>query len=470
MKDRRNMAKLWGGRFKARTNPAFEYFSSSISCDYKLAEYDIRASRAHARMLKKIRILSATELRAILKGLDTIEKTLGKFAQGFVSRKYEDIHSFIESELVRIAGPSAKKIHTARSRNDQVNQAVRMYCKDAAFNVIRHLSALQLSILRQARRNEHVAIAGYTHLQKAQPILVSHQFLSYIEALERSKNQIEDCLGRIDVLTLGSGALAGSTIAIDREAVRKELGFASVSGNSLDSVGSRDFMSELAFALAQLGVTLSRVAEDFLIGQIEELSWYEIPEELCTGSSMMPQKRNPDFLELARGASAILIGNSTALLALQKGLPGSYNRDLQWDKEPLFASVEITTQILHLFRVFFDGLKVNAANAKKSLQSDSLCATDVAELLVQKGVAFRVAHETVGQFVLACAERKMALRAAPPTTLESFFGKNAAAVRGLLDPEASVRHKKSVGSTSPAEVRKQINRWERALSNASIQI
>lgn len=462
--------KIWGGRFKGKTNPAFEYFSSSVSEDHKLAVCDLHASAAHCKMLAKIGILAPAASRKILAALAKIEKDLARREREFLERTHEDIHSFIESELVRLAGPEAKKIHTARSRNDQVNQATRMYCKDAATDLARLISEVQIAILAQARRNKDLVVPGYTHLQKAQPILLAHQFLSYVEALERSKAQLADALKRIDVLTLGSGALAGTSIPIDREAVRKELGFASISSNSLDAVGSRDFAAEFVFVLALLAVNLSRVAEDFLIGQMEEHGWYEIPEELCTGSSMMPQKRNPDFLELARGAASILIGNATSLLALMKGLPGSYNRDLQWDKRPLFESRELVTQILYLYRVFFEGLKVNAAKASAGAKNDALCATDLAEHLVRKGMAFRDAHEKVGELALYCAERKIALRAAPSDVTSRIFGKLAAGIREALDPQRSVQAKKSYGSTSPAEVARQFKEWEKRLKNAPLHV
>ncbi len=455
--------KMWGGRFKKKTNAAFEYFSSSLAEDYKLAAFDIEASKVHCRALERAGIIGKASRMRLVRAFDAIARDLAKHQGEFIERKYEDIHSFLESELLRRAGPDAKKLHAGRSRNDQVNQATRMYCKSAGGNLLRLIAEVQTAVVKQAKRHEGLVVAGTTHLQKAQPILLSHQFLSYVEALERSKERLEDSLKRVDVLTLGSGALAGTSLAIDRKWVARELGFGRISANSLDAVGSRDFVAEFVSALALLGVQLSRMAEDFLIGQIDEIGWYDIPEDLCTGSSMMPQKKNPDFLELARGAAGILVGNTVSLLVVTKGLPGSYNRDLQWDKKPLFDSVELVTQVLFLYRVFFEGLKVNAERARASAEDAALCATDVAEYLVTRGVSFREAHEKTGEWVRACAEKGLPLKAAGRGLLGRFFGKAAAGIPALLDPGASVRRKKSLGGTSPAEVRRQIREWERRL-------
>ena len=455
--------KMWGGRFKKGPHPAFEYFSSSLAEDHKLAAFDIEASKAHCRALGRAGILKRPVVVKITRALDAIGRDLARRKPDFGARRYEDIHSYLESELIRRAGPDAKRLHAGRSRNDQVNQATRMYCKAASLNLVRLTAEVQAAVLKQAKKNEGLVVAGYTHLQKAQPILLAHQFLSYIEALERAKERFTDGLKRIDVLTLGSGALAGTSIPLDREWVRKTLGFSALSANSLDAVGSRDFAAEFVSSIALLGVQLSRMAEDFLIGQMDEIGWYEIPEGLTTGSSMMPQKKNPDFLELARGAAGILTGNTVAFFTLLKGLPGSYNRDLQWDKRPLFESVEIATQLLALFRIFFDGLKVNTARAAASGRDDLLCATDIAEYLVAEGMTFRDAHEKTGDLVRYCADRRLPLKRAPEALLRGLFGKAARGIPALLDPAASVKRKKSAGGTSPAEVRKQILTWERKL-------
>ena len=460
--------KIWGGRFKGKINPAFDYFSSSLSEDYKLASCDIRSSKVHCRMLQRMGLLSRTESRRILSALDAIYKSLDSYEKDFSSRRFEDIHSFIEKELIRRVGVGAKKINTARSRNDQVNQSTRMYCKESVERFVVLIGEVQLAIVNQAERHKHLVIAGLTHLKKAQPILFSHQLLSYVESLERSKDQLRDALKRIDILTLGSGALAGTSIRIDREWVRKQLNFSGISTNSLDAVGSRDFLAEFLFILAHLGVQLSRVAEDFLIGQMDEIGWYEIPEELCTGSSMMPQKKNPDFLELARGAASALIGNSHSLLILLKGLPSSYNRDLQWDKRPLFHSVELTTQLLTLFRIFFKGLKINKDRVQASLADDSLCATDLAEYLVQQGLPFRDAHERVGRFVGFCEDHDIPLKGASLQAVKKYLGGPIRNLLGLLDPKSSVSRKKSTGSTNPVEVNRQLKKWRRKLSHESL--
>ena len=282
-------------------------------------------------------------------------------------------------------------------------------------------------------------------------------------AEHRSRERLEDSLKRIDVLTLGSGALAGTNLPIDRAWVKKQLGFSRISQNSLDAVGDREFVVELVQIIATLGVELSRIAEDLLIGQIEEIGIYELPEELCTGSSMMPQKKNPDFLELARGVSGSLVGNATALLVLLKGVPGSYNRDLQWDKKPLFESVELIEEVLGLFEILFSKLRVNQFQAMVSLKNDQLCSTDLAEAMVLKGVPFREAHERVGRLVAHCESEGMSLREASPSVQKLFLGERIPQLGRWLDVEQSVKQKKSFGSTGPGQVKLQIRQWERKI-------
>jgi argininosuccinate lyase len=455
--------KLWGGRFKKPTHPGFERFSSSLPVDCELAVYDLEASRAHANGLARAGILSRAAAAKIVKALDAIAKDLPRLAAQFGRRDIEDVHSLIESELVRRVGDDAKRIHAGRSRNDQVNVATRLYCKRRLEAVELEISRLQVAVVASAKSHRGIVVSGMTHLQKAMPVLWSHWLLCYAEALDRSKTVIADTRRRLDVLTLGSGALAGSGLAIDREAVRKELGFASVSRNSLDAVGSRDFVSETLYALAHLGVNLSRIAEDLLIFQIEELGMVDLPEELCTGSSMMPQKKNADFLELARGASSILIGNSTALFALQKGLPSSYNRDLQWDKEPLFRSMKLVEEMLPIFTVLFKGTKLRPERAAKSIVNDQLAATDLAEALVEAGLPFRDAHERVGRLVREAESDGVQLRKVPDAKALEILGPSVKNWKVVLDPALSVNRKRTSGSTRPSEVDRQIARWEKEL-------
>jgi argininosuccinate lyase len=454
--------KLWGSRFKHQLNPLFKSFSSSLSEDYRLAPFDIEASKAHCIMLQRIGILKPANAKRLLRGFDLIKKRLPTYKKDFLGRKFEDIHSFLELELERVAGKEAQKIHTGRSRNDQVNQATRLYVKDAIVGMYALISGLQKSVLKQARRHEKCILPGMTHLQKAQPILLAHQFLSYVESMERSKERLREVYARADVLSLGSGAIAGTALPLQREWMKKKLGLSRLSLNSLDAVGSRDFITELVFDLALIGVDLSRIAEDMLLGQIEELGWFESPESLCTGSSMMPQKKNADFLELSRGSAAILIGNVNALLILMKGLPSSYQRDLQWDKTPLFKSVELTHDLLALFREWFDGLKVNQDNIKKSLGGDFWAATDIAEHLVQRGIPFRQAHHRVGSLVRFCMDKGIYLAEAPPEILRKLLGP---AFKKLpsLQPLACVTRKKSLGGTAPSLVSSQLRRWEKGI-------
>ncbi|MFT5206325.1 MAG: argininosuccinate lyase [Candidatus Omnitrophota bacterium] len=455
--------KLWGGRFSHATHAGFEAFSSSLPTDWKLAPYDLRASKVHCQMLVKIKILDKVSGQKIIKGLDKIASRIHAYDEDFRGTEYEDIHSLIESELVRIAGSSAKKIHTARSRNDQVNVATRMYCLDHIAQQIDELTHLQKAILSLAKKNQNIVMPGMTHMQKAQPISVAHWLLSYIEFLDRSKGRLKDAVKRLDVLTLGSGALAGTSIPIDREFVRKKLGFAKLSNNSLDAVGSRDVFAELVSTLALLGTDLSRIAEDLLIYQLEEIDLVQLPEELCTGSSMMPQKRNADFLELMRGSASILIGNSMSSLALLKGVPGSYNRDLQWDKEPLFKSIDLMHQLLTISTDLFRGLKINKDSAKRLIANDQLCATDLAEFLVLKGMPFRTAHEKVGKFVSYCEGESIALKDASEKITQSMLGQSRKDIAKILDTTLSVKFKKSSGSTGTIKVSVQIAQWEKKL-------
>jgi argininosuccinate lyase len=456
--------KLWGGRFKKRTHPGFERFSSSLGVDCALAPFDLQASKAHAAALGRAGVISRASAGRIVRALDGIRKDLPKLAGSFGRRDIEDIHSLVEAELVRRVGEDAKRLHAGRSRNDQVNVATRLYCKTHLLAVENEISRLQAVIVRSAKAHQGIVVAGMTHLQKAMPILWSHWLLCYVEALERSKTVLADTRKRLDILTLGSGALAGTGLAIDREAVRRELGFASVSPNSLDAVGSRDFVSETVYALAHLGVNFSRIAEDFMILQIEEMGWLNLPEELCTGSSMMPQKKNADFLELARGASSILIGNCTALFTLQKGLPSSYNRDLQWDKEPLFRSFGLVEEMLPIFAVLFKGTKVRADRAHRSIANDQLAATDLAEALVTAGVPFRDAHERVGKLVQAAEAAGGSLREVPSAQAALILGSQVKNWKTVLDPALSVNRKRTTGSTRPSEVARQIARWEKILN------
>lgn len=453
--------KLWGGRFRKSVHPAFERFSSSLRVDHRLATYDLEATAVHCKMLERAGIIRGKISRRIQKGLEALQKNLSDHEGVFQTHRYEDIHSWIEAELGKKLGPDAGRIHAGRSRNDQVNQAMRMYCRDAIGKIRTSIRAIQQAAIRCARRYPSLVVPGMTHMKKAQPILFAHQLLGYVETLERSKEQLESILGRTDICTLGSGALAGSNLKLDRRWVQKKLGFKTLSHNSWDAVGSRDFVAELIFAIALYGTKLSRISEDLILAQLDEVGWIALPEELCTGSSMMPQKKNPDFLELARGSAAILIGNVSSILTLLKGLPGSYNRDLQWDKTPLFMSVEIIEDVSRLFELLFKGLKLNLERIAQSMGDDQLCATDLAEYLVEQGLTFREAHRRVGELVRYCVEKGLALKAAPASITKKSLGCEKSRIVKLLDTQRSVWRKRGVGSTHPAQVEKQLRLWAR---------
>lgn len=459
--------KLWGGRFSGRPHPLFDKFGSSISFDYRLLEQDLRASAAHCRMLARVRILTRPAALKIERALNRIAKNLPEHLKTLPSSAYEDVHSFIESELVRRVGPEAKRIHTARSRNDQVNEAVRLYCGDHGKAILRSVDDLERAILDSSEKYLDVILPGMTHLQKAQPVLLAHAWLAHIESLERSRERVSDALERMNRLSLGSGAISGSAIPIDREGMARELGHSGCTRNSLDAVGSRDFVAELVFALTLLSCDLSRMAEDFLLGQMEEMGWFLPPENLCTGSSMMPQKRNPDFLELSRGQTALMIGHSCALLTLLKGLPTSYNRDLQWDKKPLFEAVEMIREILPLWTEFFRGVAVNRKRLQVSLSSDALYATDLAEELVIRGMPFREAHERVGMLVKDCEASGTLLRDADTTAQKRHLGTAFRRWRRFFVPEASVKRKNILGGTAPLRVKKEIQLWRSLLRERS---
>lgn len=455
--------KLWGGRFKKANHPLFEKFSSSISYDYHLLPYDLMASMAHCEMLGRIGLLRASSVRQIIGALKKLQKKAPEFMAKLPNSSYEDVHSFIELELVRLIGSDAKRIHAGRSRNDQVNQATRMYCKDKGQQILVRIRSIQKALLRLAQKHKTLAVSGMTHMQKAQPVLVAHMFLAYIDMLDRSGGRLKDALGRLDVLTLGSGALAGSSLPLDREYVRKKLGFARLSGNSYDAVGSRDFVSEFVHALCLLVVDLSRISEDLMLGQLNSFCIFDIPEELCTGSSMMPQKKNADFVELSRGLAALLEGHVVSLISLQKGLPTSYNRDLQWDKKALVESVELILPNLYLWEHLFSHLQISAQKCEASLQDDTLLATDLAELLTRNGMPFREAHERVGQFVAFAEDRELRFKDVSLVDIERLLGKGASKLVKQLNVSYSLRAKTIPGSTGYAPVEQQLRIWEKKL-------
>jgi len=450
-----NMSKMWGGRFNKKTNPLVEEFTRSIQFDKKLAEYDCIGSIAHAKMLGKCNIIAKKDAARIVSGLNSI---LSQIKKGLFKIDYsvEDIHTLIQNALDKKIGKSAGMLHTARSRNDQVSLDIRMYCKKEISSIIGLINGLKSSIKGFSKKNMDVIVPGFTHLQNAQPVLLSHQMLAYCQMLGRDIDRLNGSKMRIDVLPLGSCAISGTSLAIDRNFVAKELGFSKVSSNSMDAVSDRDFVIEIISSLAILGMHLSRLSEDIIIWNSQGYGLVDIGDEFSTGSSMMPQKKNPDVLELVRGKCGTLYGSLVEIMTVMKGLPLTYNRDMQLDKEPLFKSIDVAQSSLKILTELFKNLKVNEGRASELLQDESIYATDIMEYLVKKGVPLKDSHDIVGKIVAYALERKLKLSEVPLRDLRFFSSKFNKDVYGLLDAKKSVNLKNSFGGTSPKQVRKQL--------------
>jgi len=455
-------AKLWGGRFdKKDMDPQVMKFTSSLDIDKVLAEYDLRASEVHVEMLAKIGVITKEEKKELL---DALGELASKIKKGeFKAEGYEDIHSAIQDYVSEKAPLAAKKMHTARSRNEQVVNDVRLYCMDKAGDIQSLIKSLQAEMTDLAERVFGTIIPGYTHLNRAQPVLFSHLVMAYVEMLQRDSERLLDAAGRCDVSVMGSGAIAGSALEADRKFVAEKLGFKKVSANSIDSVSDRDFIAEVTSALCFIAVHLSRIAEDLILYASEEFGFLEIGAEYCTGSSLMPQKKNPDVLELVRGRASNLIGALNTLFVLLKGLPHSYNRDLQEDKKPLFESVELVQQELKIMCGLAGTIKIKKDACEKAFESEFIYATDLAEYLVRKGVAFADAHEAIGNIVKHCIEKNINISDLSVAELKKFSGELGEDAFALLNPATSVANKKTQGSTNPDMVKKEISAWKKKL-------
>ena len=454
--------KMWGSRFKHATDPLVERYTSSIAVDARLAAYDVQGSITHATMLGACKIIPQAEAKRLVKALERIDRLIeqGKFEP---DASAEDIHSQIESMLGAMVGPIAGKLHTARSRNDQVALDLRLYCRDVVGQLSKRIVKLQRALLEVASDHREVVIPGYTHLQRAQPVLLAHHLLAYVEMLGRDHERLADCRERINVLPLGAGALAGTSLPIDRKLVARLLRFPRLAENSLDAVSDRDFVVELLAALSLVAVHLSRFAEDVILWSTEEFGIIELDDAFATGSSLMPQKKNPDVLELIRGQAGVIVGAHVALLTVLKGLPLSYNRDLQWDKPGLFHAVDLTQAALEVLERFVRHLHVRHDRIERLLESEAMCATDVAEYLVQKGVAFRQAHEIVGILIMAAERRGRKLSDFRVSELKQFSSHFDDEARSLFNPRRSVELKLSLGGTSPQGVSHAIDHWRKQL-------
>ena len=458
--------KAWGGVFREPTDKRVEAFSQSVSFDKRLADDDIDASTAHAKMLAACGLLTVTEADAIVAGLEEIRTEIAAGRFEFTAAK-EDIHLHIESALTAKLGDTGRKLHTARSRNDQVATDLRLYCRRAIDRLDRGLIELQRAFLGLARLEQGLVIPGYTHLRRAQPVLASHQLLSWCEKFARDRERLADCRTRTNILPLGSGALAGTSLPIDREHVQQSLGFDGLAANSLDGASDRDFVCELAFVLSLAAVHLSQWAEEWILWSTEEFGFLRLPEGFCTGSSIMPQKINPDVLELVRGKSARMIGNVQSLLVLMKGLPTAYNRDLQEDKEAIFDSIDTLEAMLGVAAPLVAGTKFDHARVTATLERGHLDATSLMEAIIAEGVPQRLAHEAVGHLVRRAMTRNVSLaELSDEEFCREYAGWNGS-LRSALGASRAVERMVSFGSTAPALVADQMAVWQRRLDSAS---
>lgn len=456
--------KLWGGRFAEGTDALLERLSASIHFDQKLAPYDLRGSRAHAAMLAKTGLISQAEGRALEKGLKELEKRVEAGEMNW-DPKLEDVHMNLEKALTALTGPAGEKLHTARSRNDQVALDTRLYLKDAACQVGAELRNLRSVLVQKAKQAGEAPMPGYTHLQRAQPVLAGHHLLAYYQMLTRDQQRLNDLYKRLDYMPLGSGALSGTGLPIDPHFVAKELGFANLIENSLDAVSSRDHLLEFLSFGSILMVHLSRLAEDLILWCSQEFAFAELPDGLSTGSSMMPQKKNPDGAELMRGKSGRVIGNLMALLTVVKGLPLSYNRDLQEDKEPLFDTADTLLLILPVAAKMIEGLKFNFDRMLKAADDPYAPATDLADHLVKKGVPFRRAHGIAGRLVKYAISKNKALSELSLWEIQKEAPEADAQVLSDIKLENMLKARATTpGGTAPKAVRAQGVKAEKDLA------
>lgn len=443
--------KTWGGRFAKPTDPRMERFSSSVHVDGKLAAQDVRGSIAHARMLARQGIITSAEGEQLVKGLEQVALELESGALE-LDPALEDVHTNVERRLTAIAGPVAGKLHTGRSRNDQVATDFALWMREAIGGVRQSLAELRGVLVERAAREVDVVVPGYTHLQRAQPVRLAHHWLAHYEALTRDAGRLADARARMSLSPLGAGALAGSTLPIDRESTARELGFAGPTRNSLDSVSARDAALELLAALAILMVNLSRLCEELVLWSSTEFGFIELDDAFSTGSSLMPQKKNPDAAELVRGKSGRVIGDLVSLLVTLKGLPLSYNRDMQEDKEPVIDAVETANACLGVLAGAIESLRVNAAATAAAASDPMLIATDLADHLVLRSVPFREAHEIVGRVVAHALSEGVALSAIARKTLLSFHPALDIDPAEFFRVERSLEARHATGAPSRARV------------------
>ena len=454
---RKKKTRAWSGRFAEPVDALVQRFTASVSFDRRLALHDIAGSLAHARMLAACGVIGRRDLAAIERGLAKVRAEIraGKFAW---SVENEDVHTSIERRLTEIAGSAGKRLHTARSRNDQVATDVRLWLRGEIDAIVKKLSALEDALLAQAARHAALVMPGFTHLQVAQPVTFGHHLLAYVAMFERDRARLADCRKRVNVLPLGAAALAGTSFPIDRRRVARELGFDAVAENSLDAVSDRDFAIEFTACAALAMMHLSRFAEEIILWMSAPFGFVKIPDRFCTGSSIMPQKKNPDVPELVRGKSGRVFGHLLALLVLMKGQPLAYNKDNQEDKEPLFDTVDTLRDSLDAFAALAAGLQPQSKAMRAAALQGHATATDLADYLVRKGVPFRDAHEAVARAVRAADAAGCDIARLPLKTLKRFSFAIGDDVFKSLTLEGSVASRNHVGGTAPAQVRAAVQR------------
>jgi len=456
--------KFWGGRFKEKTNTLVDQFNASIDFDRRLYEQDIKGSMAHCRMLGERGILSEDETSTIIDTLAEIKRKLDHDDLP-VNEEYEDIHTLVEKTLIEKIGSLGEKLHTGRSRNDQVALDARMYVRDCIQRTLEGIADTQESLLFLAEKNEDVVMPGYTHMQRAQPVLLAHHLLAYFEMFRRDAERFRETLGRTNVMPLGSAALAGSTFDLDRDMVARELAFDEVSRNSIDAVSDRDFVLDFLFSASVLMMHLSRLSEELIIWSTQEFTFVSIADSFCTGSSIMPQKKNPDIPELIRGKTGRVYGDLMALLTTMKGLPLSYNKDMQEDKEVLFDAADTIEACLTIMASLLKSVSFNRERMASAIQSGFLEATDLADYLVRKGLPFRQAHEVVGKMVLFALQEKKELRDLSLREMKNFCRQIEQDVYDWLDPASCVERREIPGGTGPERVKERIQEARKELGH-----
>lgn len=455
--------KLWAGRFKDQTDAAVEAFTASLSFDHRLYRYDIQGSIAHCRMLARQRIISRSDARRIIAGLREIEQ---EFAAGAIELRpdCEDIHMLIESRLIEKIGPIGGKLHTARSRNDQIALDLSLYLRDAIKMVDGNIGRVQHELISTARRSLDIILPGFTHMQHAQPVLLAHHLMAYVEMFFRDRERLASCYNRTNRMPLGAGALAGTPHPIDRKYIARLLGYAEVTRNSMDTVSDRDVLIEFCSAAAIIMMHLSRFCEELVLWSSPEFQFISISDAFCTGSSIMPQKKNPDVAELVRGKTGRVYGNLVSLLTMMKGLPLTYNRDLQEDKPALFDSVDTVSACLDIIARMIPQISFNRDRMEQACHCGFLTATDLADYLVGKGMPFRAAHELTGKIVAYCMQNGKQLAELTQAELHRFSPAITPKVIARLTPSASVNSRTSEGGTSLKNVRSAIAQAARKLS------